>query len=361
MTTCNRPRAFVAGAVLFALTAQGNAAGASFAARPSGFLTPSTQLAPSAGGDKLSAGLPHLRLEIVLTEMEHFALAGNGVVSYGYPEASVKIASNAADASIPAPAAAPLEFPTPTSNHIWHLEQNATVYASINPLYVGIIENGCLGAPAMFDLTLDGTIAVPGGEVIGEVHLADSVFGPGYYDMEYTVRATDADGNVSDIVFRGHATSTCTSQQPGGLIATKRVEISDNSVIFQAMDGAAADSITCRPATSNWCANGFQIQCERQDGGLSTEPDGGITCTYPESEESGDTSGFEAAQLLQSPNFGLRLPSTTRTAAWVSLTCHGRRCDEFAQTCDKAGGGMSTEPDGGSTCTVQDNTCSGCD
>lgn len=359
MTTRNRPIALVAGAILLALAAQANAAGA-ITTRTNGFLTPATQLAPSTGGAKLSAGLPHLRLEIVLTEMEHFALAGNGVVSYGYPEATVKIVSNAADAAVPAAAAAPLEFPTPTSDHIWHLEQNAVVYASINPLYVGIIENGCLGAPAMFDLTLDGTIAVPGGEVIGEVHLADSVFGPGYYDMEYTVRAADADGNVSDIVFRGHATSTCTSQQPGALMATKRVEIG-SGVMFQAMQGAARDSITCRPATSNWCANGFQIQCERQDGGLSTEPDGGITCTYPESE-SNDTGGLTAQELLIEPSgFGLKLPSTTRTAAWVSLTCHGSRCDEFAASCDKAGGGMSTEPDGGKTCTVQDNTCSGCD
>jgi hypothetical protein len=360
MTTRNRPIAFVAGAVLFALIAQANAA-ALITTRSNGFLTPSTQLAPSAAGGELSAGLPHLRLEIVLTEIENIAIAGNGVVSYGYPQASVKIASNAADASVPAPAAAPLEFPAPTSDHIWHLEQNATVYASINPLYVGIIENGCLGAPAMFDLTLDGTIALPEGAVVGEVHLADSVFGSGYYDMEYTVRAADADGNVSDVVFRGHATSTCTSQQPGGLIAIKRAEISDSSVIFQATKDAAADSVTCRPATSNWCANGFQIACDTQNGGLSTEPDGGITCTYPESEESDGTRSLEAAQSLVEPSsLGFRLPSTTRTAAWVSLTCHGS-CDAFAQSCTKAGGGMSSEPDGGSTCTVQDNTCSGCD
>lgn len=362
MTTCNRPLAFVAGAVLLALTAHAHAAGVSLTTRSNGFLTPSTQLTPSTGGAKFSAGLPHLRLEIVLTEIENIAIAGIGVSGDGYPLASVKIASAAADASTPAPAAPALEFPTPTSDHIWRLEQNATVYASINPLYVGIIENGCLGAPAMFDLTLDGTIAVSEGEVVGEVHLTDSVFGSGYYNMEYTVRAADSQGNVSDIVFRGHAASTCTAQQPGGLISTKRVAISANTAIFQPAQGGAAraDSVTCRPATSNWCANGFQIACDTQNGGLSTEPDGGITCTYPEYEESSTSDSKVALSLVKPLELGFRLPSTTRTAAWVSLTCHGN-CDAFAQSCSKAGGGMSSEPDGGNTCTVQDNTCSGCD
>ena len=37
--------------------------------------------------------------------------------------------------------------------------------------------------------------------------------------------------------------------------------------------------LTCYPPTDSWCANEFQTACEKGGGGLSTEPDGGISCS----------------------------------------------------------------------------------
>lgn len=368
MTTYNRPMALAVGALLFAMAAPDAMASGSekrsLTSRSGGFLTESAHHAPSAAGGKLAAGLPHLRLDITLTEMENVVIAGSGVVGYAYPRASVKIMSNAADSSSPAAAGPALEFPAPSSGHVWQLANNPTFAASVNPLFVGVIENGCLGAPAMFDLTLDSTIELPNhGEVVGQVHLADTVFGPGHYNLEYTVRATDADGNVSDINFKGHAESYCTGQQLDNVVAPNWAEIVGSTASFgTTREDTAADSITCRPGNSNWCANGFQIQCERQDGGLSTEPDGGVTCTYPEAESESDTFELKAEpNIVPLLPLGLRDASPSQTAGWVSLTCHGPSCEAFAARCDANGGGMSTEPDGGLTCTRQDTTCSGCD
>ena len=358
MTTFNRSRMLIAGALLIAMTApeaMAAGAGAKITSGQNGFLTQSSQLATSGGSGQLTAALPHLRLDVVLTEIQNVAVAGAGVVGFAYPHASVKIASKAAAVSIPAAADPPREFATPTAGNTWHLADNPAFAASVNPLFVGVIENGCGGAPAMFDLKLDSKILAPSAKaVLGEVHLADSVFGAGQYNLEYTVRASDGAGNVSDITFRGHAQSYCTGKQLSNLITTGLSGIVGDAPLFQVKPGtSAADSITCRPGTSNWCANGFQIQCERQDGALSSEPDGGVTCTYPESESDG-TRNLTAKTSLIAP------PARERKGAWVNLTCNGN-CDAFAASCDKAGGGLSSEPDGGTTCTVQDNTCSGCD
>lgn len=363
MSTFNRPIVRAAGALLFAMAVSDSSAAASFTSKPAGFLTEVPQRLPSADGGAFSAGLPHLRLEIALARVENEEIAGSGIVGYAYPYASVKIMSNAADVSIPAAAVAALEFPTPPSGNAWNVADNASYAASVNPLFVGVIENGCLGAPAMFDLSLDGAILLPDRQtLVGEVHLADSVFGTGHYDLDYTIRATDADGNSSDIRFIGHAESYCTTQL-GNAVAIDPSKISGSTATFRATQGtAAADSVTCRPASSNWCANGFQLACDRSEGGLSTEPDGGITCTYPEHESAARELELTTEQRIvpPSPALGFRQTSRPQTAAWVSLTCNGD-CEWFVQACDRNGGGLSSEPDGGSTCTIQDDTCSGCD
>ena len=36
--------------------------------------------------------------------------------------------------------------------------------------------------------------------------------------------------------------------------------------------------VSCHPPSNDWCANGFQDACTSMGGGLSTEPDGGISC-----------------------------------------------------------------------------------
>lgn len=363
MTTYTRPITLAVGVLLCAVAAPGSAANLSITSRSAGFLTESVQLAPSGSSETLSAGLPHLRLDITLAELENVVISGSGVISYAYPYASVKIMSNAADVSIPASAGPGREFPTPSSDHVWHLANNAVFSASVNPLFVGVIENGCLGAPANFDLSLDSAIFLQDDDsVLGDVHLTDSVFGPGHYNLEYTIRAADSNGNASDITFRGHAQSYCTGQL-NDVIATDWASIIGSAATLQSTPGTvAADSVTCRPGDSNWCSNGFQIACDTQDGGLSTEPDGGVTCTYPEEDSSGRTFDLTAEEqpLVLPPTLDFLGTATRHTASWVTLTCHGN-CDAFAQACAKKDGGLSTEPDGGTTCSIQDNTCSGCD
>lgn len=163
--------------------------------------------------DDISAGLPHLRLNIILQEMHNVVVSGSGVDSLGdfeEPWARFKIESSAADDSIPAPTDPASGLPVPAPGDTFDGIPNA------NGLYQGIIENGCVGTPATFDLTLDSSVfritAVDVDDVFGEVHLVDEVEGFGYYNFEYTIRATDEDGNVSDFVFSGDADSYCTSQ-----------------------------------------------------------------------------------------------------------------------------------------------------
>jgi hypothetical protein len=40
--------------------------------------------------------------------------------------------------------------------------------------------------------------------------------------------------------------------------------------------------ISCAPADSDWCAKDFVQACDNADGGMSTNPDGGVTCSLPQ-------------------------------------------------------------------------------
>lgn len=48
--------------------------------------------------------------------------------------------------------------------------------------------------------------------------------------------------------------------------------------------GRQAIEISCAPADSQWCADDFVQACDEQDGGMSTNPDGGVTCSLPQYE-----------------------------------------------------------------------------
>jgi hypothetical protein len=246
MTTSNRTIVLAAGVFLSGLAAHERvvhaADGLAITSRTGGFLTESDRRAPrvvdgSSGGlvdllcaragrssqhgcpaevndvqgpSDLTAELPHLRLNIILREMRNVVVLGSGVDSLGpfqEPWATFKIESTAADVSIPAAGDPPYGLPVPAPGDTWSDIPHA------NGLFQGIIENGCLGPPATFDLTLDSTIHRPSnGEVFGEVHLADTVDGHGYHNFKYTIRARDEAGNVSDFVFSGDADSYCSGQ-----------------------------------------------------------------------------------------------------------------------------------------------------
>ena len=46
--------------------------------------------------------------------------------------------------------------------------------------------------------------------------------------------------------------------------------------------GRQAIEISCAPADSEWCAKDFVTACDNADGGMSTNPDGGVTCSLPQ-------------------------------------------------------------------------------
>lgn len=52
---------------------------------------------------------------------------------------------------------------------------------------------------------------------------------------------------------------------------------------FAAADGGRqAIEISCAPADSDWCAKDFVTACDNAKGGMSTNPDGGVTCSLPQ-------------------------------------------------------------------------------
>ncbi len=53
---------------------------------------------------------------------------------------------------------------------------------------------------------------------------------------------------------------------------------------FAAERGRQAIEISCAPADSDWCAKDFVTACDNADGGMSTNPDGGVTCSLPQHE-----------------------------------------------------------------------------
>ena len=45
--------------------------------------------------------------------------------------------------------------------------------------------------------------------------------------------------------------------------------------------GRQAIEISCAPGDSPWCAKEFVAACDKHDGGMSTNPDGSVTCSFP--------------------------------------------------------------------------------
>jgi hypothetical protein len=52
--------------------------------------------------------------------------------------------------------------------------------------------------------------------------------------------------------------------------------------IAAAAGGRQAIEISCSPADSDWCAKDFVTACDNAKGGMSTGPDGGVTCSLPQ-------------------------------------------------------------------------------
>ena len=173
---------------------------------------------PNAGGaasppGTVTAKLPNLRLNIILREIQNVLVSGSGVDISGTHHADLQgyfqIGSSNADYSLPLDDGFYF-LPLPAPGDTWSAMNNA------NQLFAGLIVNGCLSA-ATFELSLHSSVFAGSHDdeidgPFGGIQAEDSVTGPGYYNFKYTIRATDPDGNQSDVIFSGDADSFCTIQ-----------------------------------------------------------------------------------------------------------------------------------------------------
>jgi hypothetical protein len=110
-----------------------------------------------------------------------------------------------------------------------------------------------------------------------------------------------------------------------------------------------AGSATCSPAGTALCT-AFETACGLVGGGMSTSPDGAVSCTVAKSKAHSLVTRH-ASEVM---GLKARLGSARSEVA----TCHSDGSDDgdaicagFGLACSKLGCGPSTEPDGGVTCT----------
>ncbi len=187
------------------------------AKRASGTPCPFTVRAPAGpvAADDFAANLPHLRLAVILGEMEHVVVAGDGITSedlFNEPWTLWLFQSANADVSLPTYGGEPVGLPLPPPGQTFPSPPFA------NGLFQAIVHNGCVGSPATFDVSLHGGVYQPADvaafppvedEELGSVDLYDEIQGWGSYVWKYTVRASDGAGNVSDFVIDGTGHAWC--------------------------------------------------------------------------------------------------------------------------------------------------------
>ena len=112
--------------------------------------------------------------------------------------------------------------------------------------------------------------------------------------------------------------------------------------------GRKAGAATCTPSGSKIC-KGFEGGCDSVGGGLSSSPDGGVTCSVAKTKARGFARRLRAdAQRLDAVS-GSDL-SEVSTCRSDGSDDGDQICRGFAQACEKVGCGPSTEPDGGAAC-----------
>ncbi len=71
-------------------------------------------------------------------------------------------------------------------------------------------------------------------------------------------------------------------QQVKHMVVRSAAEVKSIFGLATAGGGRQAVEISCSPAGSTWCAGGFVAACDRAKGGMSTGPDGSVTCSLPQ-------------------------------------------------------------------------------
>ncbi len=99
----------------------------------------------------------------------------------------------------------PIALPVPEPGQVWDNLDHA------NLLLAGVVQNGCSNS-TVIDVSMTSSVGVVQGATFGEVELKDETVGHGFYTFRYKIRATGAEGEVSDFIFSGEAPVTCVGQ-----------------------------------------------------------------------------------------------------------------------------------------------------
>ena len=142
----------------------------------------------------------------------------------------------------------------------------------------------------------------------------------------------------------------------GGFSARANVFGTDNSEYMVAQSATKGDfkiqrrvgpskagSATCEPAGTALCA-GFEGGCGFVGGGMSTEPDGGVTCSVARTKRAA------LKKRLKTSVGGIERSSEDATCRSDGSETGNEICRGFALGCSNLGCGPSTEPDGRVRC-----------
>jgi hypothetical protein len=143
----------------------------------------------------IKADLPHVRVSFVVQEIFHQVIA-NGGVNTG-PTVTWETDGSAASIELGGPYDLWLPAPNGTDNeHAWLI-------------YDALVFDACESFPT-FPVVHDATIEQNGAS-LGAFHGVDNTTldHTGYYNFNYTVRATGMNGRVSDFHFSGRVNVTC--------------------------------------------------------------------------------------------------------------------------------------------------------
>lgn len=133
-------------------------------------------------------------------------------------------------------------------------------------------------------------------------------------------------------------------------IATQQAGSVGNSLSAGSAGRQTAGSATCSPAGSTMCQK-FTAGCDKVGGGLSSSPDGGVTCSVASTKVGGmkRTLRTSALQLRR----GAGASGDDSTCESDGSADGNAICAGFGSACGTLGCGPSTNPDGSVGCSCQ--------
>ena len=315
--------------------------------------------------DSYSAKLPHLKVVVVVDEVSVSAQSDYDleVLNWKFDSPDVSVSYPASDGG-------------------------AVYWDSTDPdapfvAYEAIVENGCVGSGTTVDISLDSQIigAAPGEAwwtVLGSVSLQDDIDGWGDYVWEAETVGVDYNDLPITAISGGYVDAFCTNQtsldaagsgfspaEASGLVqslvspdfrtmagVTISVGWGDDGTQDQVDVGCAGDD--------NFCATNFVAWCDLQEGGMSTNPDGTVTCSFDDEDYAGAVEPVGAQNFVTVPDRGETAQTTFGTAggrddADLEFDCSpagSAYCGFLVKACDNVDGVLESIPPDGIRCTV---------